>query len=656
MKAMTRRPSRQRERSGSSLDRVLAVATRKFNARTEHRTREPYLFRRTRVDVNDGRTSSPHLERLSDQLDPLEMLTGWRSAGVTNRYHNQHHAVPPFVTLLVGQYGTGKTALVSQLCELLRRRPASSPRPLPISLGSCRALRAELSRRPGADAFMRLLLEGSQGDGVDDATVGEVLAAVRAGRVFLVLDALDELVDSVTDHHLFFVGLDQVLSVPERGSPLKARVIVTMRREYLTSVDGNLRNTLGAFRNGGSPSVALYYALLTSIDDPEIESYLVSRLQSQGKRFFTKLMEHPELRSIIARPILLKVFADLAKTLRGKRDSLLEIKDVVALIKEYVASVNAYGRALQERLGSSYIWDPDLLATKSLELYWTHSPDSPLLTETDLEGIRTTLKESPDVSEPALRSVHKCPFLVITGTGPNEVRFSHKVFFEYFTARGMADEVGRADSIRHAKAFNTLVVNADMRKFLRDMVEDFDGKIEFSCGLGDPEFWSLEEHTFKRQRAMLRSALVILTRGMTHPDDDAPDVEREIKWLLDAECLKFDPGYLRYCFHAVGTYIADRRWAAAWSDTTQRFSDLLQRTGEQSLHLIETGLVKEEALEQRHQLLVERVLHQCLLLRLEWVRSSFTGRVKESFATTKWDADLMTRIHGIIQDIDISRY
>lgn len=637
--------------SSGALNTILTDALGQFRAstRTNPAAREPYLFRGTVVNVNDGRTASLEFDRLSDKLDPLEMLTGRPSVGSPNRYHNQHRAEPPLVAVLVGQYGTGKTALVSRLCDQLVSS-RTGPRPLPVSLGSCSMLRGKLDSRPNAEKFMGLLLEGIVEEGSVKA-IETVIAAIRAGKVFLILDALDELVDNVQEHWSFFQSLHQILSSPHTNPATNARVIVTMRREYLTSVDGNLRNTLGALRSPGASRITVYHAQLNSFDDIEIENYLEARLGRQGESFVKRLMEHPELRSVIARPILLRVFADLAKSRQGKHAHLLEIKDVVALIEEYVNSVNQYGKRLQERLGSSFIWDPDLLPHKCLELYWTNSL---ILSEDDLMSIRKPLSAKPDESEPALRSVHKCPFLVVSK--PNGVRFSHKVFFEYFTAKGMADEVKKAPDIRDAKAFNTLVVNPDMRKFLWRMVDDFDKKIEFSCGLHEPQFWAVEKKVFEKHKEKWRSALVTLTRGMTNPDRDADDVEKEIAWLLDeSDRPRFDPGYLRYCFQAVGTYVADRRWDEKWIARTQRFSDVLKATGPESMRLIESSGI-DEPLKTRHQLLVERILDLCLLLRFEWVRPSFTGRVKESWRDTTWDRDLKARIERIIQGIEVSRF
>jgi hypothetical protein len=578
---------------------------------------------------------------------------------------NALRAQVPFMSLIVGRYGVGKTEAVRQFCRhwLETRREHCGDRswPVPISLARCRTRIDMLNYVPKPLEFVGLLLEGLEFNAGEEVEFEPVLqTGVASGDIYLMLDGLDELVESHSQHENFFTALELLLS---QGDASQSRCIVTVRQEYLEAFDPVCRMMLKPFLLSKTKTYC-YRLELDSFNDTEIEAYLRKRLgKERSQAMLNRLtsQEKQELRIILYRPLHLRVFCDLAGNdadivsllnVSASREggSLKEPSGVAGLFNQYVSEVSERAAERQELLGYTYKWDNDKLSIEAREIF-KRGEDH--LTLKAVERIRVPIdpaKEPPE--DNTMRAIHKCPFL-IRDHSDRKARFSQKAFFEFFVARGIVIEYEQVNQdISRANAFNMLVVNPDMRKFLRGMVRDFDGLIRYSCGLDPdgPSEWSLE--LSPDQREHLARVLVSVTRGMTDPEREQSGVEDNIRAFLALALADFDPGYLRYCFEAVATYLVidGRRHKSDWKEPWGRLSSALEMALRDALGRVNSQDVARRPTELlwRWQLLIERCLDLGLRHNFAWCRNYFAeaSRILKDVA---WEPDSKTRMTHLLR-------
>ena len=154
------------------------------------------------------------------------------------------------------------------------------------------------------------------------------------------------------------------------------------------------------------------------------------------------------------------------------------------------------------------------------------------------------------------------------------------MFLEYFTAEGLARDVEEAQG--PTDEFNTLVLNVDMRKFLRfkiDAIPEFRSKFEepfhevtrYSYGLDNPEEWPMGVEKFQGLKAELDRTRIALLDGMTYPEQPEREVEEQIDWFLGGQTKGRHPKYLMYCYESVAVYIMARVRTGAVVSEMERF-------------------------------------------------------------------------------------
>jgi len=615
----------------------------------------------------------------------LIFLTG-NDSPYTVPFNNQAYADDPSVSFIVGQYGMGKTELVSQVCHHLE---GSDIQPLPINLGLCHQQVGLISKEsPSGEEFATLLfgriLERVQAG--PSFVKDELLPQIRQGGIMLLLDGLDELISTRVQHRNFFRGLRSFLKDGMGDEDeLLSKVVVSMRLEYLSS----FAPSSGAFElvtdinPGGSrdPEIPVYFLVIDYLGDSHIDSYLSARLGS--KSALKELKNYGRVLDMLRRPLLLKLFCDLAgsKGLEFYRilNELKKNENPARLIESIVENVsdNPDPKQNQESL-TDFTWDNDLLAETSLEIY--RSGRGPKMTVGDIKDFLkpTQRPRDPEVirnleAGVVLKSIHKCPFLrheKISATEDAEhvVHFAHRIFFEYFTARAIARELKFPNpeaTNRRIRAFDELVLNVDMRKFLRGLIpeEVWFEETKKAYGLKDEVEW--ERHYSAKHFNFLNHRRKILLMSMTDPESPPPgkkaddwfrDIKETVEWFLDEEekCLRSEswlhPRYLIYNYEAVAVYLWYHRWEADTRKTSKRFEIILSQRLQKTMSEVRDS---DTRLQKPYELLLERILHIGQMLRYPWAKE-FNDTVRQQELLSyidSGDEDLVNRIEDIFKDI-----
>ncbi|MBA4066214.1 MAG: hypothetical protein C0501_21365 [Isosphaera sp.] len=631
--------------------------------------------------------------RAAKQLDPFILLTALQSEFTANHYEEQIRFRTPFIALLIGSFGTGKSEFVLRICDFLRKFPAgetSRPTPVPINLALCRSAAKRLSenekRTPAG--FAQLVLGPLFGD---KKTVCAVADAVRDGRAFLLLDALDEVIDDPVEHASFFAGLRAFLF--EKGKPGPCRVLVTMREEYFHAVEQHSHRLIDR-----APDEHCYLVLdrlnppeghgplpvaLIEVDyftDEQIKDYLrLSLGRQRGEEVFEEVKLHFVLFSSLHRPLLLRVFADL---IRDHPEALASLSSPAGhpadLIGAYIESIDRDAHQRQTLLNQAAhlakatgrLWDFRKLARACMSLY--SRGESALDRDAIAEVVGAADTESAHVDSVQML-VHKCSFLV---HDLDTVRFAHRVFFEYFVARGVVDEmeelVDRGERADDSEAFNQYVLNSDMRKFLRRLVEtsetlkranqaSFHQLTKKSCGFEEPAGWPMGRAAFVALRPQLERCQECLVDGMTAPDPQdesssgrdpslaqTDDIAEQVRWFLGQDHGTFHPLYLVYCYHAVATYLKPRWLSGIWVDDRWLFDNHLRVSLDRALAqrcTPKTG----EAWQWQH--LIERILFAAAWLRLRWVPGWLKEHPPREWFDAEWEPKSHGRLSRVLRDI-----
>lgn len=567
--------------------------------------------------------------------NPFIFLTGIQKSTAT-AYIEQTVGDYPSVTSLVGQYGLGKTELVFQLAKYLRD---SEITPLPINLSYCRDELAVLDTPPTAQEFARLLFNPllSTNQLREETIYTEVMPAVHNGTVFLILDGLDELIANANQHHSFFIGLIRLLMLPmatEWTMPA-FRVLITMRLEYLSVMppEGEIVNTLTS--NSGL-SLPVYFLQLDYFENSRVAAYFMSRFGTdKGHRLFNHVEQNHRLLDMLRRPLLLRIFCDLidleVSQQRGTdsyADVFLDLEYPAELIRQFVERASEAQLRAQEQL-TQFTWDLDKLALTSLRLY--QRGDSKMRIEDIKSFLRPIQGQATDQqiaalsNEEVLDSIHKCPFLRKDDGAEQAVRFGHRIFFEYFIARGMAEEFQNEDQRDKFIAFDELVLNVDMRKLLKDLVkEHWYPRTGKSYGLDNPEEWRSPDQWNFREFDERRKTLL---DAMTRPEDMPPETDETVRWFLeDLPHTFIHPRYLIYNYEAVAIYLWYHRWKPESQRQRNKFSDILHTQLDETLKVLgrDPGQLRSPL-----ELLIERILDIGHRLRYTWAQQYERSRGAE---------------------------
>lgn len=556
--------------------------------------------------------------------NPVTFITG---LALNGRPLPARAARRPSFSLVVGQYGLGKTTLMERSAKHLTQfgHLGLDPRPVLVRL----VQRGRIVRPEATPEEFREFLFGPGG--------GPSLEEIFGGGCLLLLDGLDEVAAGQKEHNAFFEHLAALVNAgATAGRPPGYHVVVSMRQEYLTSVTRDDAQELTALIKSHTVGEPHVNYLLLDWMEPGLARNFLGRRVSDGAALWDSLSRTHALREMLLRPLLLRIFSDLLRWRPELRGEVAKIRDAGDLLRRFVEVADT-DQALAEgqRAITPYRWNRGLIAGKSLQLY-REGRSAMTLDDVrdiivDVDGTRANEKPEGVTDEEALKGIHKCPFLLLENIPDVEfdvrdrskwpvapaaplVRFSHGVFFEYFTALGMIprDETG------DFTAFDELVLNVDMRKFLRGMMgTEWYSRTLQSYALLEKDWheWDMDLRAGQAFRRLNRVRIALLDL-MTDPERElrvsGRRIEACIDWLLN-EQHQFHPRYLIYNFEAVAVYARSRTPTDKRPAITARFSEILRSR----LQKIEAEGIDVSRAEH---LLVERMLDIGQRLRLDWVR------------------------------------
>jgi hypothetical protein len=652
------------------IDRFLKAAYDLFNLDTDKdRGRNNQFYLDVPVRIKEGRLPASEVgaDIPYECTNPLIFLTGIET-NKTTPAANQGFSESPSVSLIIGQYGLGKTELVFHVCHHMEN---SAEQSLPVNLALCRDLVAVLDEEPTSQGFsdliFRQILERSQ---LDQAfLITEILPQIRCGNILLILDGLDELVSTQTQHNRFFSGLMRLLAteIPSATVEPFFKAVVSMRFEYLAGVTNKDASELASLINKSysASSIPVYFLVLDYLGDSSVEAYLSGRLQD-ARHAFKELKEHNRLLDMLRRPLLLRLFCDLAElpgiNLGHLLSELTKNENPAFLLSRFVdrASNDEHLTNDQDKL-ANFTWDAGKLALKSLDLYRNGKSEMQLedirsfIKPVDSQGSAASIDQLPP--EEVLKAIHKCPFLKQDALHPERdpkhgiARFAHRIFFEYFTAQAMAAELDKASpdvTLKNKRAFDELVLNVDMRKFLRGLVPEAVWRAETrrSYGLDNRDEWEDEDTLFD----VLDSQRWILLNSMTDPENPPHDTLKTIRWFLKRQTQQWlHPRYLIYNYEAVAVYLWYHRWEVDAKNISGDFSEILRSRLEEVL----VDLSSQNArLRKAKELLLERILDIGRRLRYAWAKDFENNRrTQVRTVIDPEDKDIVRRIERIIEDI-----
>lgn len=599
-------------------------------------------------------------------VDPIEFLVGNIDKGPA-AYLTEEEMPERSVAFVVGQYGLGKTELLFQIVkqsEQEGKKENFKNGILPINLVFCRKRLDRLKSNVSARELLILLFSHIliERDHDIEFVISEIVPRIYSGEIILLLDGLDELiVNDQESHRDFLAGL--VYAFTESGTaddlPPRLRIVVSARLEYLsvvtepgaTDVAFHLNRRLGDDRK-----VEVYFLLLDLFESSRIKTYIEHRLKEKGETVYKMVYQRAGVLNVLRRPILLRLFCDMAerKSVEELVAELEDYEDGAGLMERFVdfvkddALLKKDERPLIEDTG--YTWGKNELAYACLDLF-EEGRDQLLVSD-----VRKILQRKDDANiapatrgkgisreilsdEKVLLSVHKCPFLIMQkqenmGDEIEEkaVKFAHRIFLEFFTAKGMKLELDEyRDTDRRKKgdpfiAFDELVLNVDMRKFLKGSMGGDDDVVWFketkrAYGLNDEdrdEWWNREELDFEQ----LDERRKTLLRSMTNPENptQTQETEESIKWFLEMSKQWLHPRYLVPNYEAVTVYIWSHRWEAEAKNINTMFRDVLDKKLIEIDNILQEGPDPKGPPASSYELLIERILNIGNRLRYSWAR------------------------------------
>src|ERR1700752_52811 len=636
----------------------------------------PIRLSRGRMVSNDAPAGEA-----AELTNPLIFLTGVESPDAIPS-ENQDYADAPSISFIVGQYGLGKTELAFHVCHHMEKN--SDVKPLPVNLALCRRekWKIEDEEKPAGHEFAELIFGGilEQLGLTVSFVYDELLPRIRRGEILLLLDGLDELVSKPEHHRNFFGGLMSFLmDGTSSADDLMFQVAISMRLEYLSSfaLGKDAIQLVGRInpKNSRHPAIPVYFLVLDYLGDSHVRGYLNTRLGN--KDAFEKVRTESLVLDILRRPLLLKLFCDTAGKASKKFDKTLnDLKknaNPATLIKLFVknASEDASLKKGQQDL-TDFTWDNEKLANTSLRLY--RFGESAMKEEHIKEFLKPnqnghTYEEIAKLDRgEVFKSIHKCPFLrhetpSMEDESGGVVRFAHRIFFEYFTAKAIADEVksrrGEPTEER-TRAFDELVLNVDMRKFLRGLMDEevWFNETKKAYGLLDKDEWG--KHISQERLDFLDTQRRELLKSMTDPERPLAGITETVEWFIkeEEECLYgcdrwLHPRYLIYNYEAIAVYLWYRRREAETKIIDQKFKRIL---GERLNRIINTLPEEESKLKKPYKLLIERILHIGQRLGYSWSRK-FNNKEKQDELLSligPADQDITERIRDIFKDIQNS--
>lgn len=338
---------------------------------------------------------------------------------------------------VLGEYGCGKTSFCRHftysVCKELQLGRADPLTPIPILINLREYRRTQNIEQIVTDTLLNRY-------GVRITSFGHFQRFCATGRVMLMLDGFDEMVDSA-GRAAVKESFQQIYLL----SSLGARAIVTCRTNYFQSHQ-EIVDLLDVFSIKlcdllGQPEldgVLSFKGLATILEvsplaDGEVFDYLKKRFGARAKRVLAQLRAIHDLSDLSKRPVLLDMICETLPELvtSGKRANSATLYELYT--KRWTRR-DEWRTTLSEDIRQDFCeavaWLSHLANMETLE------PD--LVRDAVLLGFRD-LGTHRDQLEVFLRDIQTCSFLVRAGM-EQSFRFAHKSFREFFVARRLVRE------------------------------------------------------------------------------------------------------------------------------------------------------------------------------------------------------------------------
>ncbi|MFJ8478128.1 TIR domain-containing protein [Kitasatospora sp. NPDC094011] len=325
--------------------------------------------------------------------------------------------------LLLGDFGHGKTFA---LRELARRIPIELPQLTPLFI--------ELQALDRAHSFDELVAAHLAGHGIDTIDLRAFRYMLRQGRIVLLFDGFDELVNRVS-----YERAADHLRVLLDASVDSAKIVVSSRTQHFHSQQQVLTALGEAVRL--HPQRELLD--LQEFTPAQIRSYLVNRYgdEAAAERRLRLLQDIPDLLTLCRNPRLLSFVAELAHNrLRsvasaGRALSAARLyQEVFSAWLEFEERRGRGGPGSAPGLSLDQLW---AAVTELAVRLWESGRDTlPLDELTDLAGTLTPLADARQSAAHTAHAVGSGSLLVRTDDGMFE--FIHSSVMEWLVAREAA--------------------------------------------------------------------------------------------------------------------------------------------------------------------------------------------------------------------------
>ncbi|WP_445372042.1 NACHT domain-containing protein [Methylomonas sp. HW2-6] len=647
----------------SCLSNICQMAAKKFGVKAIDNISNISTYIRVPASVSDNELIyHPTSTNEVTILNPLIFLTGITGKGEIE-YRRQTIISPPAMTIVVGHYGVGKTELAHQVYNYTQANK-SHQFILPINLALFRQGEEKFTKWLNSDKFPVYLLRSIFDKDLETSKIfpEQLMECIRLGQILLYLDGLDELITSAQDHREYFRSLGKFLS-SSTSEKHKFHVVVSMRMEYLSSVDSmDGSQLIDSFYSGyGTKGANIHFLMLDFFNNDLLHEYLIRRNLGDADKIVQQIFENQRLLEMLKRPLLLRIFCDLLEKI-DEPSLLFKIERHSDLIESIVSSAAKDPLLITAQgIMTSFIWDIEKLASCTLKIYREYrnifnvtdvkqmlSPLSP-----EYGGIDSIVEAS---DQWIFDCVHKCPFL--ERIDQNHIRFSHKIFLEYFTAKGISSEVINKDKDSQFNAFDDIVLNPDMRLMLREILgpKYWMERTRKSYGLDSHDEWEFPKNAPSRHAFLddLNNKRQILLDSMTTPSNPPLETEDTIEWYL-SECNSswLHPRFLTYNSEAVAVYLWYHRWSPKFDLLNKTFMKHLKLTVERVIKKIELLQSTPEIHQpiQAYEILLERYLDIGKRLRHSWFTTFSQGKDSTKCLELIQTQDTRKRIMAILDII-----
>jgi WD40 repeat protein len=373
------------------------------------------------------------------------------------------------LSVLLGDYGTGKTAFTRRFAYELATRAQGRPQAILPLLVNLRDF-------PNKTSLADLLHEHwaqQTGERRDPAIFLHLLAR---GRLLVIFDSFDEM--GISQSHRNIVEQFRMLAQPAASSgdsPLANRVLITCREQFFREHNEALRTTAGlsdqlAALEQAAREFSGDIAVLPRFTHEQIQSYLDKRLgEAQGQAAWQSIEAIYNLKSLADRPQLLDMIIDSLPELQAKGETitagaLYQTYTNRWLEDEKIRPADRQTNAEELRnilaLLAVNLWQRDGQRIHHAELA------ALILQNPALRG-----RHDPSVIDIELRTA---AFLSRTADG--YYGFSHRSFLEYFYARALfAPLINGSTPQSKAQALSVLLLgprlSQELCHFFADLLE-----------------------------------------------------------------------------------------------------------------------------------------------------------------------------------------